>query len=513
MIKNVIIEITIPKMSKGISAIGDIPAFLRERITSISYDLDARENKADMLTLTFIDTNTYDISKLLREGTEIDVRFGYYEESLTVAEMTINSVETNFNENGTATVSVMGLGKGIPSLDTGIVKKTWVKADNEKEIMTLTKIVKEIAKKHGLRAVMSDETLTDEVKFDKIQQKETDYNFLKKLAKEHGFTCDIGKREIYFTHRKDKTEKVKEDKSIVALGYKCNIGLPLLHFNARIDTKEIGTEISSTFVNPKGKQEKKDKSAKVPSDEQKGSLTKAYKYKEGKDGKSKMTEIKKETDEPKSVMERVVDFAKDAGKKAKDWLGLNIDETTDKDIEKEIEALLKESGISLEEIMGSPGGTDEHMDTVIRSLQRQNPKDATASGSTLGTNRLIKGSLIEIHGVGRWSGTWRLDRVNHIVDTSGYKVNFDCSSDSFLTSAAAKKFKAEAGKKEKKREEEKNKVDETQKGYTFETKDKKSGSKIVEVEIRDRKIIKKKPPPQKGTSLPRGTGILHRIEK
>lgn len=71
--------------------------------------------------------------------------------------------------------------------------------------------------------------------------------------------------------------------------------------------------------------------------------------------------------------------------------------------------------------------TEEQQSALAQNQFSTNLRGMRASGSTVGIRQIVAQTTIEIGDVGgRFSGTWFLSEVRHILDAQGYRTEFEC---------------------------------------------------------------------------------------
>jgi phage protein D len=224
------------------------------------------KGKRDSLKFTFVnynsDTQTFlTDSNVLKVGSEVRFRFGF-EGTFSLSTwrtFKIVEVEETFPDNGIemATVVCHDLSKDMNNEVTDVARPRTKLKKKEDETYSLADVVQEVATDNGFSYFPSDQKVRDIVTNGWQQSKETDMQFLQRLAKTYGMEVYVTEDKTLFfgtkgpvvkqpdwgvLHRgedEEYTERVQKRSGRVAL---------ILTFTPKVNLEDAASEASSADV-------------------------------------------------------------------------------------------------------------------------------------------------------------------------------------------------------------------------------------------------------------------------
>ena len=164
---------------------------ISSHIESFSYEEDEKQMDELHITITKADLSFVD-NPLLQEGKEIRARWGYVGNLSEVRTCTIKEIEYSFGEDGLIRIDLTAYDKRH-RLTGRASRQCW----KDKK---LSEIVKDIAAKHNLNAVVEVE---DDMLYDFLSEGgKNDLVFLKELAEDAGCSIWVVNDELYFRPNK-----------------------------------------------------------------------------------------------------------------------------------------------------------------------------------------------------------------------------------------------------------------------------------------------------------------------
>jgi phage protein D len=351
-----------------------------------SLTIDQTEGQPDFLTVDLSDPWKV-LSHAVQEGMDVEVELGTDDDHAVVFRGRIYKVEGSFPTEQTPTLRLLAYD---PSMSMGLLERNRVWAD-----MTLCEIIKKIAASYCFWRV--DVRLKGDPRFRGNgirQQDETDLAFLRRLAAIYGCILYVSTEDIGETFHFISQRHAMETAPVVTAYYgRSDVRDRLLSFEASADVSQIElprvlsgidydtgqpTELASTSVEIVG------------------------------------------TADDLFFDENLAAFRADQPVKAGllDALLLAA-RASQADLRKDLGRARREA---------TPTFTAEDQQSAIAENQfSTRVRGMRASGSAVGIRRLVAQTTIAIGDVGgRFSGTWFLSQVRHILDEQGYRTEFEC---------------------------------------------------------------------------------------
>lgn len=347
-----------------------LPKDLSDDVTAFSYE-DASD-KMDELKLTIRDPELKHINDpLLKEGREICARWGYLGNLTGIHKCTIKEIEYNFPGDGDPEISLTALDKAHKL--TGRSARTCWKGKK------VSQIVKDIAKKHGLKP---DVKVPDDVPREFTSQGgKNDLVFLNELAEETGCTMKVRNDTLIF---KPENPEISSSRTF---NYRTDADGYLISINVKTDTEKgkgaaAETEVSGVDMKT-GKKFKQKSSA----------------------AESKYT--------------------------------VNLEDGTSK-LETAKQTKHDETGKAVSSTAADPKSAK----AAAKKKARVAVKGAiTATAEFIGDPSFAAHQILTINGIGqRFSGKWRIDSVMHSVG-EGYTCSVNLSRNDVNKAKSGKKSK------------------------------------------------------------------------
>lgn len=202
----------------------------KESMAITSTFVETSTEEADAFAFTI--SNAYDLEKMsfkwvdqyFKPGNKVEIKMGYIDKLITVMEGVITGVRMFIGTEGVPTIEVNGMDKSFLMMK-GKKSFIWTKKKH-------SNIVSEIGKKYGFKTT-STATKTEFPTV--IQNNQTDYEFIKRLASMNGYEFFITGSDLYFR------DPVKEKSPIMEL----KMGDHLVSLELNLD---IGEQIGGVVV-------------------------------------------------------------------------------------------------------------------------------------------------------------------------------------------------------------------------------------------------------------------------
>lgn len=213
-----------------------------EGVEVVSVSVDNILDGADHFSFTI--NNPYDTGKrefkwldsdMFETGRKVEIKMGYLSRLTTMIVGDISSVRPTFPSNGIPQMEISGY-----DLSQRMMKSK--KSDSWPE-MTDSEVVKTIISKYNLKTTGVEDTKVKHIKI--IQDKESDYDFIKKLAERNGFEFFVREEILYF--RVPKNDR----KEIATLKW----GESLNSFSPELNVANQVSEVEVRHWDPKTKKE------------------------------------------------------------------------------------------------------------------------------------------------------------------------------------------------------------------------------------------------------------------
>jgi len=359
---------------------------LSDDISSLT--IEQKEMTPDKLTIELSDPYKV-LGHALQEGMDILVDLGTDDDHGEVFRGGICTVEGAFPESGVPTLTIHAYDS---SIRMGLRKRS-----RGFENMKLSELVKKIADPKYYQSVKVDIDEAGDFDFGPNatrQQNETDLCFLLRLAKMSGCVMYVRPDEVPETLRFVSQQKLMMETQKRTLTYgRCGVPERLLTFNPTVDVGNIqlprvfsglnyadgaATEQSSSTIKDVGNQ--KD----IFFDEN----LSAYRNREP---------IKS------AQLKHLIEAAPKAQEKLRTQLG------------------------TTERVTVPTFVTPQQLAAITKNQFSTSIHGMRATGKTIGNHYLFASSAVEIADVGgRFSGTWYLSQVRHVLDREGYLTEFEC---------------------------------------------------------------------------------------
>ncbi len=356
---------------------------LSQDLSSMTLEEDCR--RPDQLTINVSDPYKV-FSHAFQEGMDVELDLGYVEDHSVVFRGRIHKVDGNFPEDGVPTVRLLAQDN---SMRMGLRRRNrpWTET-------TLEGIVEDIA---SVYFTSIDVALRGNPEFsgNGIRQHEkTDLDFLAGLARDYGCEMYVQATDDDDTlHFTAQYIIMTSDPEVVLHHGRCDVPNRLISFQASSDIGQV--QLPRVFSG-----------------------------------------IEYETGEPTEVATAPVE---EAGDTEDPFFDENLTSFRERypDQAANLEALLSSSEsireglieeLGSEEREATPGFTTE-ADLTVRSENQFSTSihGMRANGAAGGNHRMHAQTSVRISDVGgRFSGVWYLSQVRHIVNTQGYKTEFQC---------------------------------------------------------------------------------------
>jgi phage protein D len=373
---------------------GDLYYRVSVSASGASYDLsddlssltvEQREGQPDSLSVDVADPFKV-LSHALQEGMDVEVELGTDDDHAVVFRGRIYKVDGTFPTEETPTLKLQAYD---PSMRMGLRKRNRVWAD-----MALSDIVDEIASDYFNDVDVQVEGDPDFPDNGIRQQEETDLAFLRRLAATYGCILYVTAEDEDDTfHFIAQYTAMTMDSEVTVYYGRSGVDNRLLSFQSSVDAAQIelprvlsgidydtgeATEIDTTDVQDAGSTDDDF------FDENLSALSTSY------------------PDKAASLAD-LITAATAAQATLRTDLGTSVREASPVFITEDQQSAMAQNQFS----------------TSLRGMR--------ASGSTVGIRKMTAQTNIDIGDVGgRFSGTWFLSQVRHILDGQGYRTEFEC---------------------------------------------------------------------------------------
>lgn len=356
---------------------------LSQDLTSVTIEED--ETKADLLTVNLSDPFKV-FSHAFQEGMEVEVELGTVDDHSVIFRGRTYKVDADFPQEGVPTLKLQAYDH---SMQMGLRKRNLPWSD-----MTLHDIVTRIADAYFWR---QDIRLQGSPRFEGNgirQQDETDFGFLLRLAAEYGCEMYVDTDDMGDTFHFVAQYEIMNAQPEVSLYYgRCGVPNRLLSFQANSDVSNIQLpRVFSGIVYESGQST----DVEEASVEDVGSSEDTF-YDEN------LTEFRRQEPVKAARLESLIEASREVAQEVREELGSVEREATPTFVTEE----------------GLRERVKNQFSTSIHGMR--------ASGATIGNHRIHAQASIYIADVGgRFSGTWYLSQVRHILDSEGYRTEFQC---------------------------------------------------------------------------------------
>lgn len=349
-----------------------------------SFTIEEDETKADLLTVNLSDPFKV-FSHAFQEGMEVEVELGTVDDHSVIFRGQTYKVDADFPQERVPTLRLQAYDH---SMQMGLRRRNRAWTD-----MTLEDIVSRIAGAYSWR---QDIRLRGNPRFEGNgirQQDETDLCFLLRLAAEYGCQMYVDADDMGDTfHFVAQYEIMDADPEVTLYYGRCGVPNRLLSFEAGSDVSDIQLpRVFSGMVYESGQPTEEEASV-----EDVGSTEDTF-YDEN------LTEFRRQEPVRAAQLENLIAASQDVQQRVREELGSVQREATPTFVTEEG---LRERGRN-------------QFSTSIHGMR--------ASGATIGNHRIHAQTSIYIADVGgRFSGTWYLSQVRHILNSEGYRTELQC---------------------------------------------------------------------------------------
>lgn len=354
-----------------------------------SFTVEEEDIKPNKLTIDVSDPFKV-LSHAIQEGMDIEVDVGFIQDHSIIFRGQIHKVMANFPQSEIPKLKIMAYDKTIMM---GLYKRNrpW-----QEPATTLDSIVKTIAERYFLKTqIKVDLKENPEFNGNGIRQnEESDLAFLYRLANKHGCEMYVEENEtqqlFYFKSQYKIMTKMPDIK--IHHG-RCDVANYLLSFEA--DTNVGNIQLPQMFS--------------------------GINYKTGQRTEVITGTVDEVVDmDDQFLNENIIEFRKKEPLKAQ-----------------QLEKLIKQ-GPEVQLNLRTQLGTVQRIETpsftteAELNIKKQHQFSSSnhgmrANGTTLGNHRIRANTIIDIADVGgRFSGTWYLSQVQHILNNKGYQTEFRC---------------------------------------------------------------------------------------
>lgn len=350
-----------------------------------SLRVEQREGQSSSLTVEVSDPFKV-LSHALQEGMDVEVELGTADDHAVVFRGRIYRVDGSFPTSQTPTLKLTAYD---PSQAMGLRARNRVWAD-----MTLSSIVRTIASDYFTSVDVSVMGDPDFPGNGIRQQEETDLAFLRRLASSYGCILYVTAEDQDDTFHFVAQQLAMTMAAAVSVHYgRSDVENRLLSFEASADASQIELPRVLSGID----------------------------YDTGQATEQTTTEVL------------------DAGRTDDEFFSENVAAfaAAHPDRAARLAALIATAPLGQQALRTEMGGvvreaTPTFITEAQQAAQAQNQfstslRGMRASGSTVGIRRLVAQTTIDIGDVGgRFSGTWFLSQVRHILDGQGYRSEFEC---------------------------------------------------------------------------------------
>jgi phage protein D len=353
-------------------------------LTSLSIEED--ETRPDLLVVNLSDPYKV-FGHAFQEGMEVEVELGWAEDHSLVFRGRIHQVDADFPAAGVPTLTFQAHDN---SMKMGLRRRNRPWSDTN-----LSGIIRRIANDHGF--TQKDVRLVGDPDFSGNgirQQDETDLAFLHRLADTYGAETyvtarDSGDEFVFLAQR----EIMTSDPEVTLYHARCGAANTLLSFNARADVADI--QLPQVFA--------------------------GVDYGEGE------------------ALEAVEAQVQQVGDQTDTFFDENMTALREREPERaaRLQELLAAAPAAREQVVTDLGTVDRvtvpTFTTAAELRSRRENQFSTSidgmhgAGATEGNKNLRAQTNVGLEDVGgRFSGIWFLTRVRHVLDSGGYRTDFEC---------------------------------------------------------------------------------------
>lgn len=353
-------------------------------VTSLWIDED--ESRPDLLVVHLSDPFKV-LGHALQEGMDVEVELGWADDHSLVFRGRIHQVDATFPAEGVPTVALRAHDN---AMKMGLRRRNRPWTDT-----TLSGIVRRLADDHGF--ARRDVRLAGDPEFNGNgvrQQDETDLAFLRRLADAYGAETyvsarDAGDELVFLAQR----EIMTSEPEVTLYHGRCGAAERLLSFEARADVTEI--QLPRVFAGVDYARGEPLDPVTAPIDEV-GELEDPF-FDEN------MTAFAEREPERAARLRELLGAATAAHEQLVTDLGT-------------VERVTVEAFTTAEDLRTR---RENQFSTSINGMR--------ASGATNGNKALHAQASVGVEDVGgRFSGVWFLTQVHHVLDSGGYRTDFEC---------------------------------------------------------------------------------------
>ncbi|MCG8364047.1 MAG: hypothetical protein MJA27_12040 [Pseudanabaenales cyanobacterium] len=349
---------------------------LKAGVEVISVNVDNTLDGAD--TFSFTVFNAFDTTQrkilwfegLFSFGKEVEIKFGYAKETKTLMIGLITSVKVDFPSGSPPQMEVSGFDYSFLMMKEK-KPRSWKDTTDSNVAKSIAAEYKLEISPDGNNTFTSKEPIEDsEIEFEQIvkQEKESDFEFLKRLAERNYYELFVFNKTLYFrkpAYKSDPVVNLEWNKSLVS-------------FSPELNIAEYAAQVSVTGQDTLN---------------QKNIVATA---------KLNTPEIKKQ--EMQQTLDILLNF-----------ITLNFI-TRSKSIRPEL----------LREQVKQPVASEKHAENLAKSiLLKRNEERLKGNGESIGVPDILAGANIELKGLGsQFSQTYYIEKTNHTISSSGYRTTF-----------------------------------------------------------------------------------------
>ncbi len=345
----------------------------KESIEISSVTIDNTLDGAD--TFSFIVNNAFDTTKgelrsfideVLVFNAEVEIRLGYGSKLKTIMNGILVSVKISFPSGGAPQAEVGGFDISYQMMKEKKPRSWNDKTDNE--------VVKEIASEYKLQTLPNDddpfpkkESIEDtEIKYPQIvkQEKESDFEFLKRLAERNYYEFFVFRKTLYFR------KPARESQPVVTLEWDKS----LVSFSPELDIAERVYQVDVL----------------------------------GQDTTQQKINI---------VAEATINNDEISRMFLREVVALFTSFRTGEKVTKQL----------ISEQVKQPVISEEHAKSMAKAILLKKHEDVLkGSGESIGVPDILAGTNIDLKGLGsKFSQIYYLHKTNHSISNSGYQTTFD----------------------------------------------------------------------------------------
>jgi phage protein D len=364
-------------------AASGVPYDLSDDLSSLS--IEQREGQPDALTVDVSDPFKV-LGHALREGMDVEVELGTDDDHAVVFRGRIYRIDGSFPMEQTPTLRLQAYD---PSMRMGLRERNRVWAD-----MALSDIVKKIASPYFRRTEVS---LQGDPRFPENgvrQQDETDLAFLRRLAAAYGCILYVTTEDSGETfHFISQLDAMKRDPAVTVYYGRADVRDRLQSFQSSVDASQIELPRVLSGID----------------------------YQTGQPTELAPTRVESvgSADDP-FFDENLAAFRADKPQKAELLEALLFAAGAAS------AALRKDLGEAMREAIQT-FTTEAQQRAIAENQFSTSLRGMRGSGSAVGIRRMVAQTTVAIGDVGgRFSGTWFLSQVRHVLDGQGYRTEFEC---------------------------------------------------------------------------------------